>query len=353
MRNFWINIKNRKTSTIFLILGVMVGISILSFDISYTNALKNKDKIVGVKNSDYSFFTALSTKKISALDKNIFSMKNTYISLSIPYYDSYGETKLVGITFDNSNVYSTKVKGSFFSKNQVTSEENLAVIGNKLKKHTYKRNSKSYIKVKDMEFEVIGISENYNDFNSIFLPIKVFTNLNNNEEIYNIKFLAISKNIDEPKVLDIVTRSLENNVKSINLKSSIYTPSSTALILSGIIAISIAIINIINFTVFWVSQRKKEIALRKTVGATDNDIRILLLRELIVLAIIAVVLSLFVQALIYYIVNNLFSLGFYLSISVMNLIISLITAIVIAVISSIPSYVEATKIQPAITLKEE
>lgn len=356
MKYLLCNMKNRKSATIFLIFGIFVGVSILSFNISYTEALKNRNKISSLNESNYSLFTIVSTKQLNTIEKYILDLSSkSYVNLSIPNSKHKNESyTLVGVGFTNSIIYKPDiVNGSFFSKEQANSNEKIAIVGRRFENKIYKKNNNEYIKIDNEEFKVIGINKTINDINSIFIPIKVFLNMYSNEEIMNVKILAINKLIEQQLYYKNIVSMMTKDSVLIDFKSEAYNLSNYILTFISFLILIIAIINIINFTVFWIAQRKKEIAIRKVVGATNSDIRKLIFSEILVLSFIALISSIIVQSIIYFIVNKLLILDFYLSISLKNLFFSSLISMLIAIISSIPPYIKSTQIQPAVILKGE
>ena len=350
------NFKVRKYPTIFLIFGIFISISILSFNISYTESLKNKDKILSLQESDYSLFTIGSTKQLNTIENHILNLSDkSYVNLSIPVSTTKNKDyTLVGVRFSDLQTYKPDiVNGSFFSKNQSNSNEKIAIVGSLLKKQIYKRNKTQYIKIKNEEFRVIGINKTINDINSIFIPMKTFFHMYGTEQIINIKILAANKLIKEQSYYKNIIKMMSEDSSLIDLKSESYNLSNYILTFISFLILIIAIINTINFTAFWIDERKKEIAIRKTVGATNSDIKKLIFDEILALSFTALILSIIVQSIIYFIINKLLILDFYLSISLKNLFLSSIVSIFISVISSLPAYTKSTKIEPAVILKEE
>lgn len=354
MNHILINLKNRRTAVTFLVLGIWIGITVLSLNISYVQGLKNSGKPLGISDSDYTKFVIGSNEKLDILDNLLMNQNNDmYTRVSIPYSNEDEHFFLVGASFGDKAIHPSNISGRFLSTEDLVSNKKVAIIGTSLKNRLQYIDGKNFIGLKDEKYEVVGITKDKNDSNCIIVPMKSFMESAGKIEIRNAVFTCIQKTISRDIVYNSYKAVLGNNTNLLDMKSDKNDPFTGILTIASIIVVTVAIANIINFTYLWMSERKKEIALRKTVGATDEDIRKLLFYEIGFISSIALVLSIFTGQVICLIINKLVSLDFYLVISLKNVFLSALTATAIVVISSMPSYKEALKIEPALVLKEE
>lgn len=354
MKYILMNLKKRRMAAIFLILGIWIGITVFSINISYVEGLKTKDKPFGLKDPDYTKFIVGSNEKLNSLEELITKQSKTmYIGISIPDSDEGENYFLEGAAFSKGIKYPSVISGKFFSTEDLELNRKVAVIGSLLKDKVYSKNGKRFINIKGEGYEVLGISQSKSDSHSIIMPLKSLMKLEGETEIRNATFICIQKSIDEKSVFDSYKTALGKDATIISMKSGTADPFTRALSFASIVVIAIAAANLINFTYLWISERRKELALRKTVGASDEDIRNLILGEIGIIAFIALIISIITGQIICVIVNNLISVDFYLNISFRNVLLSALASSVIVVISTIPAYKEAVKVEPALVLKEE
>nr|WP_243277953.1 ABC transporter permease [Clostridium yunnanense] len=337
-----------------MIFGIFIGITVLSFNISYIQALKNQNSIQNVDSEKISKIIIPSSSELSLLSDYLLDIKDkSYTEVSLRKSIKDREYSLKGIYYTKDYTDKNVLGNKKFSSAQADSTDQVAIVGMKLKNYIYKRDGNEYISLDSTEFRVVGINELPFNGTSIIIPLKTFLKLQGNQNIMDMTFLMISDNINKYSLEQDFQRLSNINGGVIDLTSEQYNFSNGVLNVITFIIIVIAIINVMNFTVLWISERTKEIALRKTVGATNKDIRNLIFNEILALSIVALVISIGFQAIMYRIINNMGSLEIYLQISIKNLIASFIVSYTISLLSTIPLYFKASEISPAIVLKEE
>ncbi|GFZ32669.1 membrane protein [Clostridium zeae] len=346
--------KRKKLATAFLIFGIFIGITVLSFNISYMQALKNQNSIQNVDTEKISKIIIPSSSELSLLSEYLLDIKDkSYTEVSLKRSIKDKEYNLKGIYYTNDYTDKNVLGNKKFSFAQVDSTNQIAIVGMKLKNYIYKRDGNEYISLDGSEFSVIGVNELPFNGNSINIPLKTFLKLQGNQNIMDMTFLMISDSISKYSLDQDFQKLLNINGGVIDLTSEQYNVSSGVLNVITFIIIVIAIINVMNFTVLWISERTKEIALRKTVGATNKDIRNLIFNEILALSIVALVISIVFQAIMYRIINSMGSLEIYLQLSIKNIVVSFIVSFLISLLATIPLYFKASEISPVIVLKEE
>lgn len=217
----------------------------------------------------------------------------------------YGSSELMPFVFE-----ANPVEGTFFSEEDVKSAASIVVIGSKVNEELFPNGSGlgKRIKIKGRSFKVIGILEakgstsiiNFDDGvvvpyttaqNYLFgskhfdrILVDVDTELNINSTLQDIaQTLRTTHNIDDPTKDDFTLV----NQKALADKVGVIT-SALTYFLALVAAISLLVggIGIMNIMLVSVTERTREIGLRKAVGATTKNILIQFLVESVVLTLL-------------------------------------------------------------------
>lgn len=118
--------------------------------------------------------------------------------------------------------------------------------------------------------------------------------------------------------------------------------------------IIIALINIINISILWITSRRKEISIKKVLGASDTDIRKSIEMDMLIVAIFSTLAALILQLILYLAVEPVVNkYGFSFNLTLANFIISLVLAYAIGYLASIIPFEKTLDINPADALKIE
>lgn len=246
------------------------------------------------------------------------------------------ETNISGTTTGNITVENGEVaSGRFFDENEEKDLSRVAVLGYSVKESLFGDSDAigKKIKIKKISFEVIGVMKErgtvaFQDFDDqVFVPISTMNKL-----ILGINHVGmIRAKIDSGENIDNAISDIEQTLRerhSIDDKSGVgddftVRSSETALDMLSIITNSLNLflaamasisllvggIGIMNIMLIAVTERTKEIGLRKAVGANNRDILYQFLVESIFLTLTGGLLGIFFGILI----SLLISLGINLS----------------------------------------
>ena len=274
-------------------------------------------------------------------------------------------------------------KGSIFTKGDVDSGSHVAVIGPDLAVTLfgkYVNPINKIVRIKNISFRIIGVLEKggtgafgVDEGNIVVIPTTVaqkqllginFLNgiLIEGNSSYDVNFvksrvtfiLRQNHGITDPNKDDF---SIQTQADILSMLGSI--TSILTIFLAAIASISLVVggIGIMNIMLVSVTERTREIGLRKAVGATNNDILQQFLIESVLLTfaggIIGIAIGAGIVGLIYLVLSNFFSIGwvfaFPLSAVILGLAVSGISGIAFGIY---PAY-QAGKKNPIDALRYE
>lgn len=235
----------------------------------------------------------------------------------IPYVFGFVQTSYGGEAYDGMMIGSTEfsmnnwdlsvAEGRYYDNKDVEDRARVVVLGDKTKQELFGSGNAigEKIKIKDQKFTVIGILEkegqgSFVDFNKALvapytsvqesvLGIKYFNRLIVEAEsieavpavVKDIKTLLRNNHkIDDPKNDDFFISTQEGLVNQVKTVTGILT-----VLLASVAAISLVVggVGIMNIMLVSVTERTKEIGLRKALGATNGNVRTQFLFEAMML----------------------------------------------------------------------
>lgn len=325
---------------IFMIIGLVIGIFSLSFFISYDRGKKasltsdiSKENIAEIK--------ILSEDKLKELDDAFFEIsKDMDIAIS-------QRLKVKNIIFNfvgmKNSVFLENINLDDLKKNEV-------IIGKGLDNLTYEKDDKKILNINNEEYKVKEVLNENNCAFSAFLPLDIYMDTFKDSNTSNFNAIFLKDRINEKSIID--------KIEGLNLKSGkIFSVGGDDEVISSgiyiiIIILAISFINVCNFSLLWMTKRRKEITVYKALGATNLTLFKILFFEILLLSCTAMVISGVLQVLINYYLNSRALIGAYLWIGFDNLIKCSIAVFILSLLSALPSYLTTVKIQPVNVLKE-
>jgi putative ABC transport system permease protein len=297
-----------------------------------------------------------------------------YTSGTISYLSWSGDTPIIGTTEDFLTVQGYEIdRGSFMTEGDVANISNAAVLGDKIVEDYFGKINPvgETIKINGKNFTVIGTvkpagaSFRGDSDNIIYIPITTAQNkLYGEDTINNIIAKVESEELveeatEEVKQILRVEHSIlpgegndflvTGNIQILEFASEI--SATLTVVLGGIAAISLLVggIGIMNIMFVSVTERTKEIGIRKAVGAKNRDIMVQFLTEGIVLSILGGILGIGLAYLLAWALESLISS----IITATPIILALTVSTVIGLIFGIFPAMRAARLHPIDSLRYE
>ena len=341
---------SNKSRSALTILGIVIGITSIMMVMSLGSGAQNLilDQIQGQMGSRVIelrpggqpkgptdilaiFSDSLKQKDLDALRKKsnlphaIGIMPMVFNSVSAVYgSDTYRPT-LYGMTELATRMYKIEVEsGRFLSADDVSGFADVAVIGSKVKDELFINEGDvlgKKIKIKGRNLKVIGILPQkgggiaffddaiiipYTTAQRYILGIKYFqhiiieadTEANVAQTVKDITYtIRNSHNITDPEKDDFSSTSQADAIKMVGSVMNVLT-----LFLTAMAAISLVVggVGIMNIMLVSVTERTREIGLRKALGATENDIMLQFLIEAVMLTGLGGIIGIFLGTALSY-----------------------------------------------------
>lgn len=376
------NIVSNKLRSILTMLGLMIGIAsvivLVGIGQGSSSSVKSQVQSLGtdiltanITSSDYALEYE-DMDEILKLDniENVAPYKNISATVSRGTTTS---TKASIIATNDSYLEITNLalgSGRRISIIDIENKSKVCILGYDIAQDLFSLASPvgEKIKLNGDNYVVIGVLEEQgssmgtNADNSILIPITTAKHLGEDTSITNF----YAKVLDENKI-EMTSRIIENYLRStLQISSDYYSVSSQdstieameeidntlSLLLGGIASISLVVggIGIMNVMLVSVTERTKEIGIRKSLGAKKSNILVQFLVEALVLSIVGGLLGIGIGLFIGKVLENF---GYTFESSNTIIIISFASSALIGLIFGIfPAY-RAAKLNPIDALRQE
>lgn len=316
-----------------------------------TNKLDDKHlKLVETYSSDYVRYLT----PMMEIGKNLSYKNKTYYSV-------------VQATNEEGNLaYNVElVSGKFFEKSDVTTRNKVVVIGSEIAKEFFSNQEAigNNIKIDDKVFTVIGVAKEKGGQ----LDSRVYIPYTTAKRMFNIeRFSALVMQAKSPDLVDSGIKSVENALLR-DLDETDFTVLSQKEILDSftsilanitigigaIAAISLLVggIGIMNIMLVTVTERTREIGLRKAVGATPNNIALQFMVEATSLSVLGGLIGLSLGILVAFIIRTYF--GFDAEVPLWSVILAFTFSFGVGVIFGTYPAIKAAQKDPIEALRYE
>lgn len=373
------NITSNKLRSFLTMLGVIIGISSVIILVGFTQGT-SEDINSSLENLGANVLTVNifneddATLTYSDIKDETFNMFETVLPVSesrvYAKNKSTGSSyKLIGTTPDYLSVHKLTLNdGRNLSDLDTDNSSNIALIGSDVASTLFENENPvgNKILVSSNYYTVVGVldsgSTSDSDIDSAILtPITTFAKTTKDTSISTIYFVGQ----EDPKDTNMIERMVSNQLGKIistdNIEivtqdtvsstvSEIDTMTSLLIGLIGAISLIVSGIGVMNIMIISVSERTREIGVRKAIGATDLDILKQFLIEAVLLTSFGGIIGVAIGYLFDFI-SSWLGLSFVMNTSVVG--ISLGFSILIGIIFGIIPAIRASKLKPINALKHE
>lgn len=382
----------RKIKTILTILSISIGIISVLIIGSISNAgkflISNELDSLGVKGitvkSKNSSIITLNNDHLKCIKSMNFVEKATPILMSSGYINNkYDSTQalLWGISQENEQVLSLNViNGKNFSNSEIKNFQNVCLLDISTANELFERNESALNRKIDINvsgitktYKVIGIVESSSGLlqtaasefipNIIYLPYTTLQNDIGSDELTQISVQITADNSELDAYGQKILRTL-NNISTTNNSISIenLTKQKTKLMSTlDIVSNSLSVIGIISLFVsglgtmtvmlFSVSERTKEIGIKKSIGAKGRDIVKEFIIETLLLSITGAIIGITISFIIIFLAQNIFNVNLYISLK--QIVTVIIVSFIFGIVFGIYPAIHASKLNPVDALRRE
>ncbi|MCJ7827665.1 ABC transporter permease [Patescibacteria group bacterium] len=328
------SLRTNKTRSFLTMLGIIIGVSSVILLVSIGSGLKDyitsqfedlgtntlfimPGSMGGLASGDESAGVpgaGMATPKFTEKHLRQIKSESEYVTIIMPHIETSGSisyrgeiylTMLVGTGVQYQEINNHYVtNGSFFTASQEETGKRVLTLGTKVAEELFGDEDPvgKKVTVSDQKFTVLGVHEEKGGFgntsydNLAFTPWTTVMNINELENIMSFMVRVRSaeevplateeleqillKDLDDEDFTVLDTKSMLNTISSIL--------STLTIALGGIAAISLLVggIGIMNIMLVSVTERTREIGLRKAVGATPQTILTQFITEAVVFSVI-------------------------------------------------------------------
>lgn len=275
--------------------------------------------------------TSFTQKNVNDLKKSLRSdlvLPMTTVSTEVKSNNAKKTTSIIGATYlygPNNNSSPSTGNGRWFTREEEDKSSPVTVLGAAIAKELFPSGTAlgKKIIIKSKNYKVIGVNDkkgssfggpSFDDY--IYIPLPLAFEISGNENIQEIIVKVSDKGkIDSTKleIKNILLKKYDEDAFSVfdsaQLLNSINTIISTLTVaLTGIAAISLVVggIGIMNIMLVTVSERTREIGLRKAIGAYPRAILLQFLFEAVILSGIGGFVGILLGSLGTLAINNFF-----------------------------------------------
>lgn len=274
---------------------------------------------------------------------------------------------IMGVNEDLFKIMASKIlAGELFSKSDIQARAKVAVLGYSIADKLFGEPKDAVgktIRVEEQRFKVIGVVDKTGDNeqdNSIIIPYKTtYGSMNPNKTFWSI-YVGVESKDDVAKVKrdieDILLKrygeddfSVTEQSELLSTINQIFNIVNGVLVAIGSISLIVGGIGIMNIMYATVTERTKEVGIRRAVGATQKDIMKQFLTESILLSLFGGVLGLLLAALIVLAVRPFFPL----SLNLLAVLISITVSSGIGIFFGVFPAKRAAKLPPIEAIRYE
>lgn len=392
IKHYLKTIKTRSIKTWLTISSIAIGIISVLIISSIGNAgkslISNELDSLGVsgitiKSKDVSLLK-LNNDHLNTVKRLNFVEKATPVLMSTGYLKneiSSNNVILWGISEENDQVLRLNLlSGRNFNNKDIKKKNNVCLLDENTAKTIFpetnivtNRKIEVYVAGQTISYRIIGVVKSESGLletaageflpNIVYLPYTTLQNSIGNDELTQISVQVSAENDELDLYGNEILTTLNANKDS---KNAISVENLTAqktklmgtldivsnsLTIIGIISLIVSGLGTMTVMLFSVSERTKEIGIKKSIGAKRGDIIIEFIIETLILSIIGAIIGILISLTIIYIVKIFFSIN--LTITSGQIISCILVSLVFGIVFGIYPAIKASKLNPVDALRRE
>ena len=388
------SLKMNKMRTFLTLLGIVIGVMAIILLVSVITGSRSKIEdemqamgtnmltvIPGNSEAQMGPPGSYTTNRLKMRHVELINDKSAFGADSCPEYDIMGvnvkyknESRNVsfvsGMGSNFERVFTWKVdKGAFYREEDVKSARKVAIIGVTVVKNIFKGVNPvgKYISVRGIKFRVIGVMEEKGSFfgmdmdDAIYMPITTAQNIGGSDDVHQITVrIPDPKQIDMAKadikrllltMLDKTDFSVMTQGESLDMLKDIMSVMELITYVIAMISLLVGGIGIMNIMLVTVTERTREIGIRKAVGASAGNILTQFIVESVIVSVIGGLIGIIVSVTILAILSPL--IPFPVKASGVLIIVSFAFSSLIGIFFGTYPAVKASKIDPIAAMRYE
>lgn len=229
--------------------------------------------------------------------------------------------------------------GELFGKSDVAGASKVGVLGNVAAEKLFGNSEEAVgktVRFENQRFKVIGVAKKKGDNepdNAIFIPYRTTYGSINPEKTFWSIYLGVKSDEEveaaKKKAEEVLLKRYEEDdfavteqAELLNSINQIFSILNAVLVAIGSISLIVGGIGIMNIMYATVTERTKEVGIRRAVGATKRDILLQFLTESVILSLFGGLMGLTISALIVLIIRIFFPAAINLFSVIITLLIS-------------------------------
>lgn len=382
--------KRKPLGIILIMCGYIIGILVLSVGLSAIQMTKdNLNDLYSGNPDDYSVVSITNSNNLTLNSNDILGYLTkisqkcelqllNFGKVNIKAPDKNKYYSIIPIIFSTYPKWNIPIiNGRYFSESEAKGNSHKVIIGKDIARYFSINANKHKIRINNETYDVIGIcGRSYKETqwdDIVYIPLKaiplnISTNLinrlstiQNNVRHLNLTFLMRTPKLYAEKLLK---DNLNSNFKALNPiisytnlskvdKSSLHNAIFFTTTASSIILL-ITILNVVNLSLFWILDRRKQFAIMMSLGATNKTIYFSVIFEMLLMSISSSIIAVIIQKFLWIVFKGyLLNSGMYFDVSSINIIVSVIIGIICGLITSIFPVIATLKVSPSEALRFE
>lgn len=274
---------------------------------------------------------------------------------------------LRGVNEDFFKLRNVKILvGKQFNSSDNQSRKKIAVLGYSIAEKIFERPENALgktVRIEKQRFKVIGVSEkkgNSEEDLSIVVPFRsTYGTINPDKTLWGINLGVESEKdiqVAKKKVKDTLLKrydedkfTVSEQAEILSIINQIFNVLNIVLVAIGSISLIVGGIGIMNIMYASVTERIKEIGIRRAIGATEKDILIQFLSESVILSLFGGIIGLLMAIVIVAIVRPFFPL----SINIISVMVSIGVSSIIGIFFGVFPARRAAKLSPIEAIRYE